>query len=121
MSDDHVSEALKVAALKAGMVDLDGLKLADMSKMTLEQGPYGVTVRGADAVIHSLKERWPDLFSKHARHMSEAEMAAWWKDHARKFPGGAPRPEPLDLTRKAKDMSPAEREAFLKECARRFG
>jgi hypothetical protein len=52
-------EALKVAAQKAGMIDLDGLKLADMSKVTLEDNG---TVKGVDELIAALKERGETIF-----------------------------------------------------------
>lgn len=50
---------LKAAALKAGMVDLDGLKLADLSKVKL--GENG-EVEGADALMEELKKAKPYLF-----------------------------------------------------------
>jgi hypothetical protein len=109
------SEVLKAAALKAGLVDLDALALADTSK---DDG----TARGAAELVAALKEAKPYLFQqKKMKDMTQAEQDAWWKDHARRFPGGAPPPEPMDMSKTAKEMSPAEREAFLKECARRFG
>jgi hypothetical protein len=51
---------LKAAALKAGMVDLDGLKLADLSKVKLndETGE----VEGADELMAAMKEAKPYLF-----------------------------------------------------------
>lgn len=50
---------LKASALKAGMVDLDGLKLADLSGVKLnEQGE----VEGADALMEELKKSKPWLF-----------------------------------------------------------
>lgn len=50
---------LKAAALKAGMVDLDGLKLADLSKIKLnEQGE----VEGADELMEEMKKSKPYLF-----------------------------------------------------------
>lgn len=50
---------LKASALKAGMVDLDGLKLADLSSVKLnDQGQ----VEGADALMEELKKSKPWLF-----------------------------------------------------------
>lgn len=50
---------LKAAALKAGMVDLDGLKLADLSSVKLnEQGE----VEGAEALMEAMKKAKPYLF-----------------------------------------------------------
>lgn len=52
---------LKAAALKAGMVDLDGLKLADLSTVKLnDQGE----VEGADELMTKLKETKPYLFKQ---------------------------------------------------------
>lgn len=50
---------LKASALKAGMVDLDGLKLLDLSKVTLnEKGE----IDGAEALMAAAKESKPYLF-----------------------------------------------------------
>ncbi len=52
---------MKAAAVKAGMVDLDGLKLADLSTLKLtEKGE----VEGADALMEALKKAKPYLFGK---------------------------------------------------------
>ena len=82
---------LKAAALKAGMVDLDGLKLADLSAVKLTESG---DVEGADALMETLKTTKPYLFgtaktgstampptntppaAKHARDMTAAERAA---------------------------------------------
>lgn len=50
---------LKAEALKAGMVDLDGLKLADMSKVKLNEAGE---VEGAEALMTELKKAKPYLF-----------------------------------------------------------
>jgi len=50
---------LKAEAVKAGMVDLDGLKLADLSAVKLDD--KGEVV-GADALMAALKESKPYLF-----------------------------------------------------------
>lgn len=52
---------LKTAAIKAGMVDLDGLKLADLSKVKL--GDTG-EVEGADALMEEMKAAKPYLFGE---------------------------------------------------------
>jgi hypothetical protein len=50
---------LKALAIKAGIVDLDGLKLVDLASVKLnEQGE----VEGADALIEGLKKAKPYLF-----------------------------------------------------------
>ncbi len=54
---------LKAAALKAGMIDLDGLKLADLSKITLKDDG---TLDGADALMEGLKKDKPYLFGQPA-------------------------------------------------------
>ena len=51
---------LKTEALRAGIVDLDGLKLADLSGVTLS--PQG-ELEGGTAVITALKRAKPWLFS----------------------------------------------------------
>lgn len=52
---------LKAAAIKAGMVDVDGLKLADLStvKLNADTGE----VEGAEALMEALKKSKPYLFS----------------------------------------------------------
>ncbi len=59
-ADQRVIRAeLKAAAIKAGMVDLDGLKLADLSKVKLnDEGE----VEGAEELMASLKKAKPYLF-----------------------------------------------------------
>lgn len=52
---------LKAAALKAGMVDLDGLKLADLSSVKLNEAGE---VEGADALMDALKKSKPFLFKE---------------------------------------------------------
>jgi hypothetical protein len=54
---------LKAAALKAGMIDLDGLKLADLSKVALKDDG---TLDGADALMDGLKKDKPYLFGQPA-------------------------------------------------------
>lgn len=51
---------LKSEAARAGMVDADGLKLADLSTVTLKDGK----LEGADALFASLKESKPYLFGQ---------------------------------------------------------
>jgi hypothetical protein len=61
---------LKAEAIKAGMVDLDGLKLVQFDELTIDdQG----TVSGADALIKNLRARKPWLFSE--RHSSSPGSA----------------------------------------------
>lgn len=59
-SDARIVRAeLKAAALKAGMVDLDGLKLADLSKVKLNDDGE---VDGAEKLMEELKKAKPYLF-----------------------------------------------------------
>ncbi len=50
---------LRTAAVRAGMVDLDGLKLADVEALTLDEAGY---VQGADELMESMKKAKPYLF-----------------------------------------------------------
>lgn len=58
-----VRAELKAAALKAGMIDLDGLKLADLSKVTLKDDG---TLEGADELMEGLKKDKAYLFGSAA-------------------------------------------------------
>ncbi len=50
---------LRAAAIRAGMLDLDGLKLADLSSVTLSEVGE---VEGTDALLDALKSAKPYLF-----------------------------------------------------------
>ena len=103
-ADDRILRAeLKASAIKAGMIDLDGLKLADFSQVKLNETG---DVEGADALISSLKEAKPYLFGAVRTGTSD--------------PSSPPPRNPAE-PKKAKDMTPAEREAFLKEHRKKFG
>jgi hypothetical protein len=80
---------LKAAALKAGMVDLDGLKLADLSTVKLAEDG---SVEGADALMTSLKESKPYLFGT---------------PNSSSAPGPKPAPKPAEA-KSAKDMTAEE-------------
>lgn len=54
-----VRAELKAVALAAGMIDLDGLKLADLSSVTLNDAGE---VQGAQVLIQGLQEAKPYLF-----------------------------------------------------------
>lgn len=61
-ADQRVIRAeLKAAAIEAGMVDLDGLKLADLSTVKLNADGE---VEGAKALMESLKKSKPYLFGE---------------------------------------------------------
>lgn len=80
---------LKAAALKAGMIDIDGLKLADLSKVTLKDDG---TLDGADALMNDLKKDKPYLFGQPAT-----------TTHT----GRAPEPNP-PATKRASEMTAEE-------------
>ncbi|MHB8914404.1 MAG: phage scaffolding protein [Thiobacillus sp.] len=97
-ADQRVIRAeLKAVAVAHGMIDMDGLKLADLSKVTLDE--HGEVV-GAEDLMKALKESKPYLFkagttsstqdtpkkkddtkSKTAQDMTDAE----WKAEKRKL------------------------------------
>ena len=103
-ADDRILRAeMKAAAIKAGMIDLDGLKLADFTRVKL--GENG-EVEGADALIAALKEAKPYLFDAVRSGTSDP---------------AAPPPRNPSEPKKAKDMTKAERDAFLEEHRKKFG
>lgn len=55
-----IRSELKAHALKAGIIDLDGLRLADTSKLALNEDG---DVVGAEALIEALRQHKPYLFS----------------------------------------------------------
>lgn len=95
---------LKLAAQKAGMIDMDGLKLADVSKVTLEEDG---SVKGADELMVALKEAKPYLFGTVQKGTSNQMPAPKAGDT------GAPK--------MAKDMTADERAAFLRDHKKKFG
>ena len=80
---------LKASALKAGMIDLDGLKLADLSAVKLANDG---SVEGADALMEALKESKPYLFGT---------------QNSSSTPGVKPPAKPVEV-KSAKDMTPEE-------------
>jgi hypothetical protein len=105
-----ISEALKVAAQKAGIVDVDALALADLSR---DDG----TAEGAAELVASLKLAKPFLFSPKAKDMNKTERA----EALAAIIKSGPKPEPMPTDKMARDMSPFERGEFIRECSRRFG
>lgn len=67
-NDRIIRAELKAEAVKAGMVDLDGLKLADLSSVTI--GEDG-NVTGATELLAKLKEGKPYLFGAPTAHSSQ--------------------------------------------------
>ncbi|PKN07930.1 MAG: hypothetical protein CVU24_15235 [Betaproteobacteria bacterium HGW-Betaproteobacteria-18] len=84
---------LKAAALKAGMVDLDGLKLADLSKVKLNQETGDV--EGADELMAAMKEAKPYLFGSTQNSSTP----------------GTPPPPKTPTAKKAQEMTPEEYKA----------
>jgi cell division septum initiation protein DivIVA len=58
-NDRTIRAELRTAAIKAGMVDLDGLKMLDLSSVKLADDG---SVEGADALIEAAKKAKPFLF-----------------------------------------------------------
>ena len=90
-NDRIIRAELKAEAIKAGMVDLDGLKLADLTSVKLDdQG----NVTGAAEMLTALKESKPYLFTAAPVHSSQPNPPP-------------PAPKPGDK-KSAKDMTPEE-------------
>lgn len=88
---------LKAEAIKAGMVDLDGLKLADLSTVKLDE--KGEVV-GAEDMLKALKEAKPYLF-KEASSSSNPETPPP-KEKPKAFNARTATPE--ELQAKAREM-----------------
>jgi hypothetical protein len=73
-------------------------------------------VKGAIEVVAEIKEGKPFLFGRHVRDMTPQEAAAALAELKR-----GPKPEPMPIDRTAREMSAQQRDAWLKEHARRFG
>lgn len=67
-NDRIIRAELKAEAIKAGMVDLDGLKLADLSAVKLDDAG---NVTGAAEMLAALKEAKPYLFTAAPVHSSQ--------------------------------------------------
>ncbi len=91
---------LKAEAIKAGMVDLDGLKLIDTSEIRLNEAG---DVQEAGAILNRLKRAKPWLFG----NASSSSAAAH-----------PPRPEPPRI-RQANELSHAEWQAARAALIRR--
>jgi hypothetical protein len=95
-----VRAELKAVATKAGMIDLDGLKLADLSKVKLAESGE---VEGADEVMAALKEAKPYLFKQPPTSSGQ--------------PGSAPPPD-KNTNKKASEMTREEYAAAKKSLPR---
>lgn len=93
-SNERIKRAeLKAIAIKAGIVDLDGLKLADLSKVKLNDAGE---VEGADALIDDLKKSKPYLFGTTTTSSTQEK------------------PKPDTKPKRVSEMTDAEREAEAK-------
>lgn len=91
-ADDRILRAeLKAVAIKAGMVDVDGLKLADLTKVKLNDKGE---VEGGEALIEDLKKNKPYLFGQDGTNTSAA--------------GGSPKPADAGAGKKATEMTKEE-------------
>lgn len=88
---------LKAEAIKAGMVDLDGLKLADLSSIKIDEKG---DVQGAAELLTALKESKPYLFKEPSSSTSHTGE-----------PPPKKKPEPFD----ARKATPEERAAKARE------
>jgi hypothetical protein len=72
MSDDQrvIRAELKVIAIKAGMIDMDGLKLIDTSKLKLNDADE---IEGADELMAAMKEAKPYLFNERLASSSSGD------------------------------------------------
>lgn len=81
-ANDRILRAeLKASAIKAGMIDMDGLKLADMSQVKLNDAGE---VEGADALMATLKETKPYLFQTSSTTTQTQETPPKGKPEAKK-------------------------------------
>jgi hypothetical protein len=105
------SEQLRAAAQKAGIIDIDALALAaDLAK---DNG----TPEAAAELVTSLKLAKPFLFSPKAKDMNKTERA----EALAAIIKSGPKPEPMDISKTAREMTPAERSSWLREHSRRLG
>lgn len=102
--DRTIDAELKVSAIKAGIVDLDGLKLIDRSSLKITDAGQ---VEGVDDLIAKTKEAKPYLFG--------APVPG-----GNSNPANPPRKQPNE-PKLAKDMTDAERRSFLADHQRKFG
>ena len=95
---------LKAHAIKAGIIDLDGLRLADTSKLSL--GEDGEVV-GAEALINVLRQEKPYLFSD-----SRAGIATGTTGQTQRPPSPAS-PSAVDARTLSREAWQAERDRLL--------
>lgn len=95
-NDRIIRAELKAVAISHGMVDLDGLKLADLTKIKLDDDGEVV---GAEDLMKALKESKPYLF-KEGKSSSSTEVPPKKKDDSKKG---------------ARDMTPEEWKAEKKK------
>jgi len=66
----QIDRQIESAALSAGIIDVDALKLADHSLVTTNAAGQ---VEGIEKMLAQLKRSKPHLFKKHFRHMTAEE------------------------------------------------
>jgi hypothetical protein len=88
---------LRVAAIRAGMIDLDGLKLLDMSKVELDDNG---DLKNGDEIMAGLKEAKDFLFSKEPPPPPKSDTSSNTNDKK-------PDPKPA-VGKKATEMTEAE-------------
>lgn len=102
-ANDRILRAeLKASAIKAGMTDLDFLKLADLSEVKLDESGE---VQGAEELMGKLKEAKPHWFGQPAQGTSSTATA--------------PKPD-ASKPKTAKEMTAEERARFLREHNAKF-
>lgn len=102
-----VAEALKAAAQRAGMIDLDGLRLLDTNHVTVDEAG---NVVGADALMEDAKASKAWLFR--AQGSASAQTPPPATTSAPASPPAAPPSAPKPKS--AKDMTPEEFRAARK-------
>ncbi len=101
-----IRSELKAHALKAGIIDLDGLRLADTSKLALNEDGEVV---GAEALIQTLREDKPYLFSD-----GRTGVATGTTGQTQRPPSPAA-PSTLNVRSLSRDAWQAERSRLLGE------
>jgi hypothetical protein len=102
-----VQAELKAHALRAGIVDLDGLRLADLGGVSLgEDGE----ILGAEETIATLRSDKPYLFAAAAQAPGVAEVAAPRRLHAAPAPAT---PRTVDARTLSREAWQAERAKLL--------
>lgn len=103
-NDRVIRSELRAHAMKAGIIDLDGLRLADLTKLSLSEDG---DVVGAEALIDSLRQDKPYLFSE-----SRSGIATGTTAQTQRPPAPAV-PMALDARTLSREAWQAERDKLL--------